>query len=160
MAKEINQGEQANPLTNKKWLPAVVGAALIIPIAAVVWLLSHHSASAKTVPKVEHKVRAVMHLDPFVVNLTDPDGDRFLRVGVDLGLERELAERNQPGQGAMAFAQTRDTILSILTAWDAQSLLAPAGKATLKDQLAKALRARAPELGVAEVYFTEFLVQR
>jgi len=34
------------------------------------------------------------------------------------------------------------------------------GKAILKERLATALRERAPELGVREIYFTEFLVQR
>jgi flagellar basal body-associated protein FliL len=38
--------------------------------------------------------------------------------------------------------------------------MAPAGKASLKEELTKALRLHAPELGVREVYFTEFLVQR
>ena len=101
-----------------------------------------------------------MHLEPFVVNLTDPEGDRFLRVGIDLGLEREQDERGHPSQAAMSLARTRDTILSILTACDAQALVTPEGKSDLKDKLTRGLRERAPELGVREIYFNEFLVQR
>jgi flagellar FliL protein len=109
--------------------------------------------------KGESSVRAVLHLEPFVVNLADPEGDRFLRVGIDLGLEQELGEHKRAGQSEMPIARTRDTILMILTTCKADALMAPAGKATLKDELTKALQERAPELGVREVYFTEFLVQ-
>jgi flagellar protein FliL len=158
---EPNQDNDTSPSASKKWRSGIISAVLIVPIATCAsWFLLHRSASGRPSKKVEPKVKAVMHLDPFVVNLTDPEGDRFLRVGIDLGLAREIDERSHPSQGAMALARTRDTILSILTSWDAQSLLAPAGKATLKDQLTKALRERAPEMGVLEVYFTEFLVQR
>ena len=33
------------------------------------------------------QIKAVMHLEPFVVNLADAEENRFLRVGIDLGLE-------------------------------------------------------------------------
>jgi flagellar FliL protein len=138
----------------------LIATALFLAVAAcVAWFLFHHS-SAKQAAKAEPAVKAVLHLEPFVVNLADPEGDRFLRVGIDLGLEREQEERSHPGQAAMSLARARDTILAILTACDAQALITPAGKASLKDQLAKGLRERAPELGVREVYFNEFLVQR
>jgi flagellar FliL protein len=94
------------------------------------------------------------------VNLPDPDGDRFLRVGIDLGLEREPEEHSNSNQTAMSLSRARDAILTILTVSDAQTLMAPTGKVNLKDELTKALRERVPELGVREVYFTEFLIQR
>ena len=101
-----------------------------------------------------------MHLDPFVVNLADAEGDRFLRVGIDLGLDHAAEEHGQPEQAAMLLARTRDTILSILTTCNAEALVSANGKVVLKERLATALRERAPELGVREIYFTEFLVQR
>jgi flagellar FliL protein len=101
-----------------------------------------------------------MHLDPFVVNLADAEGDRFLRVGIELGLDREAEEHGHPAQAAMSLARTRDTILSILTTCNAEALVSSNGRAILKERLATALRERASELGVREIYFTEFLVQR
>jgi flagellar FliL protein len=101
-----------------------------------------------------------MHLEPFLVNLADADGDRFLRVGIDLGLEREPEQHGRTGEIETPLARTRDTILTILTTCKADALLTPTGKAQLKDDLIKALRDRTPDLGVREVYFTEFLVQR
>jgi len=156
------KGKGAGKWGREKWRPGVLGAALILPAVALsVWFLHHHSAShASRKAKAEPKVKAVMHLEPFVVNLPDPDGDRFLRVGIDLGLEREPEEHSNSNQTAMSLSRARDAILTILTVSDAQTLMAPTGKVNLKDELTKALRERVPELGVREVYFTEFLIQR
>lgn len=158
LEQETNAGNRGRP----KWRIGVVAAALILPLAAgAAWCLHHRSASrVGTKAPAEPKVKSIMHLDPFVVNLADPEGDRFLRVGIDLGLEREQEEHGNPAEAAMLLARTRDTVLSILTACNAETLVSPTGKADLKDQLTKALRERAPELGVREVYFNEFLVQR
>jgi flagellar basal body-associated protein FliL len=58
------------------------------------------------------------------------------------------------------MARLRDTILGVLSTWRSDALLAPDGKQKLKQELVHALRERAPELGVEEIYFTDFLVQR
>jgi len=157
-----NQEVEAGKAPGKKWRTVAVGAALIFSLATGVGcLLLHRSASrADAKPKAQPKAKSVMHLDPFVVNLMDAEGDRFLRVGIDLGLDREGGERENPAQAAMSLARTRDTILSILTTCNAEALVSSNGKATLKERLTTALRERAPELGVREIYFTEFLVQR
>ena len=157
------QAVEAVQAPGRKWRTVVVAAALVVVLgSAAGYLLFHHSAShaAQASPKVEPKAKALMHLDPFVVNLADAEGDRFLRVGIDLGLDREAEEHGHPAQAAMSLARTRDTILSILATCNAEALVSPNGKAILKERLATALRERAPELGVREIYFTEFLVQR
>jgi flagellar FliL protein len=161
MEEAAKHGKGAGKWGRERWRPGAA-AALVLPLAAcAAWYLLRHSAStAQQKPKAEPEVRAVLHLEPFLVNLADPEGDRFLRIGIDLGLERELGEHNRAGQSEMPIARTRDTILMILTTCKADALMTPAGKAKLKDDLIKALREHAPELGVREVYFTEFLVQR
>jgi flagellar basal body-associated protein FliL len=47
-----------------------------------------------------------------------------------------------------------------LSTWRADALLAPDGKQEFKDEILHALQDRVPDLGVKEVYFTDFLVQR
>jgi flagellar basal body-associated protein FliL len=162
MDKAVVQEKGAGKWGRERWRLGVVAAALVLAVAAcAAWFLFRHSAStAPPKAKAKPQVRAVLHLEPFVVNLADAEGDRFLRVGIDLGLEQELGEHNRAGQSEMPMARTRDTILMILTTCKADGLMAPAGKASLKDELTKALRERVPELGAREVYFTEFLVQR
>jgi len=98
----------------------------------------------------------------FVVNLADPEQNRFLRVGIDLGLENPLPTKGKGGKGGadeLPTGPVRDCILSVLSTWHSDALLAPEGKQKLKDELLRALRDHVPELGVREVYFTDFLVQ-
>ena len=103
----------------------------------------------RTLPK------ATLHLESFVVNLSDPEGGRFLRVGIDLGVDSPPAS-----PAALPTARIRDTILAVLTTWRSEALLAPDGKQKLKAELLRGLREKVPELNVRDVYFTDFLVQR
>ncbi len=100
-------------------------------------------------------VKTTLHLETFVLNLADPQQRSYLRVGIDLGLARELAR----GENA-PVAQVRDTILAVLAQCRVEELQTAAGKTKLKEDLLRALQARVPGLGVEEVYFTEFLIQR
>ena len=103
-------------------------------------------------------IKAVLHLDSFVVNLADTEENRFLRVGIDLGLGVPVSGKE--GEGGVPTARVRDCILTVLSTWRSDALLAPEGKQKLKDELLHALQDRVPELGVKEIYLTEFLVQR
>lgn len=100
-------------------------------------------------------VKSTLHLETFVLNLADPGQRSYLRVGIDLGLGREL------GKGENApVALVRDTILGVLGQSRVEDLLEEKGKAKLKADLLRALQERVPGLAVEEVYFTEFLIQR
>ena len=162
MDETPNQDAAAGQAPGNKWRTVMVVAAIVIALGtSEACSLFHRSASgAENKSKAEPQAKYIMHLDPFVVNLADAEGDRFLRVGIELGLDREAEEHGHPAQAAMSLARTRDTILSILATCNAEALVSPNGKAILKERLAAALRERAPELGVREIYFTEFLVQR
>jgi flagellar FliL protein len=119
------------------------------------------SQASKDPGKNSHapQIKGVLHLESFVVNLADPEENRFLRVGIDLGLGNPLPAK-EGKEGEVPTARIRDSILTVLSTWHSDALLAPEGKQKLKDELVHALRERVPELGVKEVYFTDFLVQR
>ena len=92
-------------------------------------------------------------LETFVVNLSG--GERaYLRVGIALGLSQAPARKEN-----VPVAMVRDTILSILSAAKPDEMAEPEGKNKLKNEILQALKDRAPQLGVEDVYFTEFLVQ-
>jgi flagellar protein FliL len=141
-------------------LVSVLGLAVLA--AAAGGGCKHSSPLSKGPGKDSHAaVKAILHLEPFVVNLADSEDNRFLRVGIDLGLENELsAKEGKGGEGAVPTARIRDCILEVLSSWHSDALLAPEGKEKLKNELVRALHARAPEVGVKEIYFTDFLVQR
>jgi flagellar basal body-associated protein FliL len=128
---------------------------LAVLVASAAWVL--HAGSGRALSSAappEGEVRSVLHLDPFVLNLVDPDERAYLRVGIELGLGRERKEDNPP------VALVRDVILGVLTRCSPSDVLSAGGKARLKQELLAALRQRAPQLGVEDIYFTEFLVQR
>ncbi|MFZ0774273.1 MAG: flagellar basal body-associated FliL family protein [Candidatus Sulfotelmatobacter sp.] len=98
---------------------------------------------------------STLHLETFVLNLADPGQRSYLRVGIDLGLGRELGRSEN-----VPVALVRDTILGVLGQARVADLLEEKGKAKLKADLLRALQERVPGLAVEEVYFTEFLIQR
>lgn len=113
------------------------------------------SPDAGTVPKY------IVHLEGFTVNLADTEETHFLRVTMDLGIDRlpEGVEKDHMAAG-MPVARIRDAVLSVLTVCHAAQLLTPDGKLQLKKNILESLQHNVPELDIRDVYFTEFLVQR
>ena len=112
-------------------------------------------------PAASSAPRYVAHLDGFTVNLADPEETHFLRITMDLGLDRvpEGVDKSKLAQ-SLPIPRMRDAVLSVLTVCKADELLTPEGKSILKKNLLAALNKAVPEIGVREIYFTEFLVQR
>jgi flagellar FliL protein len=112
---------------------------------------SHHK-------KNSDEIEAVLHLDPFLFNLSGNEGTSFLRLGVDVGLDRKLPQT--PEKIAQLTPLVRDTFIGVVSSSTADDLLAAGGQAKLKATLLKELQERVPELGASAIYFTDFLVQR
>jgi len=102
-------------------------------------------------------IRAVLHLETFIVDISSPDQKVYLRVGIDVGLGHDLKGQEE---GGTPTALVRDTILGVLMSSKPEDLISSEGKQKLKDQILNALHHRAPGLGAQEVYYTEFLMQR
>lgn len=133
---------------------SVVAVPLLILGGIGIWFwVSSGSESSAAQPT---RVRSTLHLETFVLNLADTDQRSYLRVGIDLGLSQE-AKR---GEELVPVAQVRDTILGVLAEAKVSDLMTAAGKAKLKEILLHSLQERLPQLGIEEVYFTEFLIQR
>ncbi len=110
-------------------------------------------------------------MEPFVVNLADPGGHAYARVGLSLSLIAPAETPKSEGEGGAANAVqdagdssalrdlARDTIITVISQQQSADLLAAGGKDHLKQLLKQALTARDPRLQVADIYITEFLVQ-
>lgn len=140
----------------------IIGALLLVLAGGAAWYFTAKSAAAQPeAQQAEAKIVTVAHLESFVVNLADTDERAFLRVGIDLGLIKEPpSSGGHGGKSTLPVAEVRDTIIGVLSNWKAADLLTAEGKSKLKEQLAQALQNSVPELGVKEIYFTDFLVQR
>ncbi len=143
-------GEKKKNAKNRRL--AVVIPTVILAGAGIWFWANRGAEAADEAPRV----RSTLHLETFVLNLADTDQRSYLRVGIDLGLSQDAKH----GEESAAVAEVRDTILSVLSETKLNDLMTAAGKAKLKQDLLHALQERVPRLGVDEVYFTEFLIQR
>ncbi|HUA01640.1 MAG TPA: flagellar basal body-associated FliL family protein [Candidatus Aquilonibacter sp.] len=159
MAKETKTDAQA-PKKSKSGVSTFLGVAIAVVLVVGgggAWYLHHNKVQASNEAEGNQPLSTI-HLDSFIVNLADQEQITYLRASIDLGVDRPPA-KNGEGGGAPTAA-IRDTIIGVLATRHSAELLTPDGKNKLKQDLIAALNQRVPEIGVKDIYFTDFLVQR
>ena len=142
-----------SPPSSRMGVVFLILAVLLAAVGAGVWTTRRSEPEISGVASGQQK--GTLHLETFVLNLADPGQRSYLRVGIDLRLAREMDRKE-----TAPVAEVRDTILGVLAESRVEELLTAQGKTKLKAGLLHALQERVPGLGVEEVYFTEFLIQR
>jgi flagellar protein FliL len=160
----VTQGAElaAEKKSSAGWIFVVI-LLLLVGGGVAAWLMldEGQSAQASKSGKPSGAPKYLVHLEGFTVNLADPEETHFLRVTMDLGIDRlPDGVEKEKASVALPVGRIRDAILSVLTTCKADALLTAEGKTALKKNLVDALNRAVPELSVREVYFTEFLVQR
>ncbi|MBF0328297.1 MAG: flagellar basal body-associated FliL family protein [Nitrospirae bacterium] len=165
--EEPKEGEAAEAPPPKK-----KGKLLIIIIVAVVLLVgggggaffflkkSGGGGEGKEAEKKADKKGedVVMYsIEPFVVNLTDQGGGKFLKV--TLQLELANAGPTTSDKAKAKNPQLRDAIITLLTSKSAETLVSPEGKLQLKDEISVRANQILGEGAVKNVYLTEFVMQ-
>jgi flagellar FliL protein len=163
---ETKKASASEPRARKKFPRVILASVVVFAIVAgggFAWLSQSHDRANNTVHagKSAAAPKYVVRMEGFTVNLADPEETHFLRVTIELGIDSlpEGADPAKPAQ-SLPVPRIRDAILSVLTICRADELLTPEGKTRLKQNLLAALNRSVPEMGVREIYFTEFLVQR
>ena len=115
----------------------------------------HESAATK---EVSPKERGLVSFDPFVANLADPGGQRFVRAIVQLvvGDAHMAAEMTETPVLTM---QARAIILELLATQTADALVTPEGKVALRQAIAERIAEALHEVEVVDVLFSDFVVQ-
>jgi len=142
----------------------MLALALVLAIGgggSAAWFISQSRASGDEHLRSSSAPGQIVHLEGFTVNLADAEENDFVRVTMDLELDRlpPPVEKEKPASG-LPMPRIRDTIIAVLAASKARPLLTPEGKSQLKNALREELNRRVPEMNVRDIYFTEFLVQR
>ena len=164
-ASSSTAAPQAAAVRRKSLLPkvALIAIPAVLVAAGAAWFAFGRGASggSTAVDSSGDSAPITVHLENFTVNLADREENHFLRVTMDLAVDHlpPGAEKEKPAAG-LPVAHIRDTILSVLTECQADALLTTEGKNQLKKKLIEALNRSVPEVGVRDIYFTEFLVQR
>ena len=109
----------------------------------------------ETSKKVE--VKGLMPLEPFLVNLADEDGVRFLKTTLQLGMEKDIA--GEVDKNSAMVASIRDSIIALLTSKTSEQIMTPPGKDTLREEIRTRINSLSLSNKVAEVYIVDFVVQ-
>jgi len=165
-AAPIPTGEEAPKKSKKKLI--IIIAALVILLAAggagaFFFLGSKGDAAHEEAKKEEHLGPPVFTvLDPFVVNLAEPDSTRYLQIGITY----ELKDPKVAEQVKNYTPVIRSRILIVLSGKNVSDLTSVEGKQRLMDELVDLARVtihtegnKDPTAGVRDVHFSSFVIQ-
>ena len=158
-------GAAAKP---KSKLLLIVGVAVLVLGGAGgggYWWWSHRAPADGKAAEAPGKIEphtpedaGVVSFEPFVANLADEGGTRFLRASLKLVVEgAETAKEVE--ENAVERAQLQSAILETLTVQTAEALVTPEGKKELKKQILDKTGHLLHSAKVTDVLFTEFVVQ-
>ncbi len=152
----------------------IVGAVVVILIVAAVavkmFVLAPKSgtiqpaktAAMENTPLTNTNLTAVS-LKPIIVNLSDPNGDKYLKIAITLVERKNLSEKKD-GEGekdgvSLKDAMIKDTIIGLLSSKESTDINSYEGKNTLKKELIIAINKALKKNFVKDIYFTEFIIQ-
>lgn len=124
------------------------------------WYMGKKAEAASAAPAEEPATPpGFITLDPFIVNLADPGGRRFLRISLRLLVKSE-EEAKELGEKELVLLKARSAVLELLATQKSEDLQTPEGKTELKKQIAeRATEAFGGHTEVTDVLFAEFVVQ-
>ena len=120
--------------------------------------------ASKEPPKQEDAVAealekgGVLPMDPFVVNLADPDSARYLRIKVSLMLNDKTGMQQIQDNQALQI-KLRDVILQTLTQKTSQDLNNEEGKNKLRHEIQTKVEGYFKNPKLVDVMFTDFVIQ-
>ncbi|MBI5587531.1 MAG: flagellar basal body-associated FliL family protein [Deltaproteobacteria bacterium] len=107
-----------------------------------------HEASAKS-------GGSVFNLEPFIVNLQDNSGTRYLKLTINL----ELAPNTSSAELQAQTAQIRDSLIILLSSKGYADIGTVEGKYQMRDEIVARVNQYLRKGKVKTAYFTEFVIQ-
>jgi flagellar FliL protein len=160
----------AGPKAKKKSKLVPILIAVIVLLggggAGGYWMYSKKSGEPKAAEPALAPKPGVVDMEPFVVNLADEGGNRFLRVNLKV-LTWDEEQATELKEDAVSSARIRSAILELLSLQHAAPLTTSEGKEELKKAIAERIAEATAshggpsehELKVIDVLFVEFVVQ-
>jgi flagellar FliL protein len=161
--------DAAEPKRSRK-LPLILAVVLVLAAGGgAAWYLGllpggDHEGEADATAAVDahgkgaeqtHGLGAMLALEPFIANLADPGGARYLKTTFQL----EFFDPAVPHDAEARMPQIRDLLLTLLTSKTFEEIRTPAGKQALRDDVLRRVNQILDREAVKAVYFTEFIVQ-
>jgi flagellar protein FliL len=138
----------------------IVGAVNVVLIGGGAFFVLSRSPSAEPAKKQEPAAAAphagpMLKLDPFIANLNEPDGNRYLKTTLAL----EMADEAAMQAADKHVTELRDSVLVYLSSLGVADTQGAEGKEAIrKELLGRARRAFGTE-AVHGVFYSEFVLQ-
>jgi flagellar protein FliL len=167
MAKEEQTQQEPAPVTKQKgkgafikWLIiGVCGIAIIAGALAGGLYYFNGVSEGKEHQKAEKTAGILWPMEPFIVNLADNTGDRYLKAVIQL----EVSGQEEGKENTKALDELkpkfRDCVLDILSSKSYSELMDINGKQRLRQDIAAKLNKILSKGKIVHVYFTEFVIQ-
>jgi flagellar FliL protein len=104
------------------------------------------------------EANGIVNFEPFVVNLADPGGRRFLRINVRLVVPEE-EEAKHIEENKVIQTRLRAAILELLAEQTSDHISTTEGKTALKKEISERAHHILKETEVADVLFSDFVIQ-
>jgi len=158
----------ASPKKKSKLLIIIVAVVLLLAAAgggAAFFLMSKKKPTKQAGEKEEsheterHGPPVFSALDPFVVNLADPGGERFLQIGISFEVKD-----NKVAELVKAYTPIlRSRILMVLTSKEVAFVNTLEGKQQIMDELLdmarETVQGKEKNKGILDVHFSSFVIQ-
>ncbi|AEH44064.1 flagellar basal body-associated protein FliL [Thermodesulfatator indicus DSM 15286] len=161
MAEKEKDQQEEKKGGKKLLLIIIVGVVLLLGGAggAYFFLFAKNSPPPEEVEKQqqqsEPEVGPFLQPDPFVVNLADPTGQRYLRAKITIEFRDDKAYQ----MANERLPQINDAIIMVLSSKTVEEVLSPEGKLELRLELIRKLNEILGPNSVRNIYFTQFVVQ-
>lgn len=166
MAKEkapkenVEQAPEGGKKKGKKLLIIIIALVVLLAGGATAYFFvfkggggEKKEASAKKESKDVTGVN--FSFEPFVVNLMDSGGTKYLKVSIQI----ELADAKLIEKAKARTPQLRDAIITLLSMKTSEELITSEGKIILKDEIKQRANQILGEGTVLNVYLTDFVMQ-
>ena len=151
---------------SKKGLIILVACFVIIALAVgaglyVFWGKVSDPATGKGTEEVagkeeaKVKIKTLLSMETFVVNLADPGGKRYLRVTISI----EIDDQDFMQETKKSVPQMRDKVLMILPTKTFKVIRTSSGKDALRKEIIAQLNPLLKNCKITNLYFQEFVIQ-
>lgn len=153
--EEMEQPVETKKKNNLKGLILVLLAVVILGAGGGAgWYFLIHKGTAKPAAP-EPVVLTIWPMDPFIVNIAEADGSRYLKLVVQM----EVSDKGALAELEQLKPRLRDSILDLLTSRSYKDLVDLSGKQRLREDIAGRVNNALSRGKITKVYFTDFVIQ-
>ncbi|MBN2654445.1 MAG: flagellar basal body-associated FliL family protein [Nitrospirae bacterium] len=156
--KNLEDGQEPETAPKKgkgMMLIIIIVAGVLVLGGAAFFVVRMLGGSEKKEEVKKEESTAMLVMEPFVVNLYDPSGARFLKVSIQI----ELSSAEILEKAKAKTPQLRDSVITLLTSKTADSVMSPEGKLQIKDEISLRATQIIGENSVKNVFLTDFVMQ-